>query len=49
MKKKGTNMDTTFPYRGMDGIIAKILSKEATVEEVMVFSGWINESPENRK
>lgn len=42
-------MDTTFPYRGMDGIIAKILSKEATVEEVMVFSGWINESPENRK
>ena len=41
---------TKIPLKNdINNIIAKILSKEADVEEIIAFSEWINESPENKE
>lgn len=36
-------------FKDIDSIIAKVLAKEASVDEIIAFSEWINESAENRK
>ncbi len=36
-------------FKDIDSIIAKVLAKEASVNEIIIFSEWINESEENRR
>lgn len=42
-------MKETMDYKNINAIIAKVLSHEATLDEIIIFGKWVNESPNHKR